>query len=72
MSNMSYCRFQNTAKDLKDCVNAIQDNEIYDLSSDHEVDGLEKLLELSKEIVQMETEISDAVKHHNESNSTII
>lgn len=25
MSNMSYCRFQNTNVDLKDCINAIDD-----------------------------------------------
>lgn len=27
--NMSYCRFQNTSNDLRDCVNAMQ--EAYDL-----------------------------------------
>lgn len=25
MSNMSYCRFQNTSGDLRDCINAIDD-----------------------------------------------
>lgn len=25
MANMSYCRFENTATDLKDCINAVQD-----------------------------------------------
>jgi hypothetical protein len=29
MSNMSYCRFQNTSMDLRDCVDAMQ--EAYDL-----------------------------------------
>ncbi|MCP4178053.1 MAG: hypothetical protein GY756_09820 [bacterium] len=33
MSSMSYCRFGNTQKDLKDCVNAIQaDDTFKDLS----------------------------------------
>lgn len=26
MSNMSYCRFQNTLRDLKDCLDAIDGN----------------------------------------------
>lgn len=72
MPNMSYCRFENTARDLKDCTRAIQNNEIYELSSDYEVDGLAKLLELSKEIVQMEAQIIEAIQHHNDINSTII
>ena len=29
MSNMSYCRFQNTSMDLRDCVDAME--EAYDL-----------------------------------------
>lgn len=27
MSNMSYCRFENTAKDLEDCVDALEEVE---------------------------------------------
>ena len=34
MGNMSYCRFENTARDLADCVRAIQNGE---------TDGLRKL-----------------------------
>ena len=51
MSNMSYCRFENTARDLEDCLDAIQSGEINDLGSQYEVDALEELLDLCKEIV---------------------
>ena len=27
MANMSYCRFENTARDLRDCVQAIENGE---------------------------------------------
>ena len=27
MSNMSYCRFENTSRDLMDCVDALENNE---------------------------------------------
>lgn len=33
MSNMSYCRFQNTSKDLEDCLDALED---YRISSQEE------------------------------------
>ena len=58
MANMSYCRFENTARDLRDCVEAINNNETEDLNN-YERDGLEELLILSKEIVDMEDYIND-------------
>ena len=56
MANMSYCRFENTARDLRDCVEAINNNETEDLNN-YERDGLEELLLLSKEIVDMDYKI---------------
>ena len=61
MSNMSYCRFENTAKDLLDCLIAIENNEINDLSSIHEVRGLKKILDYSGEIFGYKREIEEAV-----------
>ena len=52
MSNMRYCRFQNTLTDLQDCMDAL-----YDLDGDlSEISGAEKraaksLIELCNEIV---------------------
>jgi len=56
MGNMSYCRFENTARDLEDCVEAIDNKETNDLS-DYEVRGLEKILRYAKYIVELEDEI---------------
>ena len=50
MANMSYCRFENTANDLQDCIYAIQDNEINQLSS-YEIRGAKDLLELAKDLI---------------------
>ena len=58
MGNMSYCRFENTARDLRDCVEAINNNETEDLNN-YEKEGLEELLILSREIVDMEDYIND-------------
>ena len=46
MSNMSYCRFQNTVQDLADCEDHMDDTE---LSSD-EVEARNKLIRLAKRI----------------------
>jgi len=34
MSNMGYCRFENTLKDLEDCYQALQDNGLESLSDE--------------------------------------
>ena len=44
---MSYCRFENTARALEDCVIAIQNNEVNEYMSVHEVNGLAELQLLS-------------------------
>jgi hypothetical protein len=30
---MSYCRFENTAKDMQDCVYAIEERDVYNLET---------------------------------------
>ena len=62
---MSYCRFENTAKALRDCVNAIQDNEVNDLST-YEVDGLAELQLLAMDIVAMQDEIGEIIDSNKE------
>lgn len=32
MGNMSYCRFENTNRDVQDCMSAINDNELSDMN----------------------------------------
>jgi hypothetical protein len=46
MSNMSYCRFQNTLSDLRDCAENLQDN-----LSPEETDARLRLVKLCIEIV---------------------
>lgn len=44
--NMSYCRFQNTLKDLRDCYNHLHDKDM----SDEEWKARQEIVELSKMI----------------------
>ena len=63
MGNMSYCRFENTSRDLLDCLQAIENGELDDLSS-YEKDGLESLLEYCEAIFFMKEEIEQAIKEN--------
>ena len=65
MPNMSYCRFENTARALQDCVNAIQDNEVNDLST-YEVNGLAELQLLAMDVVAMQDEIGEIIDSNKE------
>ena len=62
---MSYCRFENTARDLQDCVNAINRGETDDLN-DYEVEGLRDILEMSNEIIDMEEFINEILDSYED------
>lgn len=57
--NMSYCRFQNTLRDLQDCANNINDD-IEDLS-DEEKNAREDLIQLCIQIAE-NTDPNDSLK----------
>ena len=61
MSNMSYCRFENTSNDLEDCIEAIENEEINDLGV-FEVQGLKRLLEQAKIILSYRNEIEEGIE----------
>ena len=57
MSNMSYCRFENTSRDLDDCLDVMQGNDEYYLNvkklSEGEVKYMEDLIETARAIVEI-------------------
>ncbi len=63
MSNMSYCRFENTSNDMQDCWNALQEAEaegnlqewFKDLG-EYEQRGVMRLLQLSKMFTELDLE----------------
>lgn len=60
---MSYCRFENTVNDMQDCLNAIEDREVNDLS-EYEIRALGEFLTLAHEITSMENEIEQIIKEY--------
>ena len=63
MGNMSYCRFENTAKDLADCVQAINMGQTDELN-EYEIEGLKLLLNLCSEIVEEEDYIKEIIESY--------
>jgi len=57
MGNMSYCRFENTLSDLRDCADHMDDKDDFDEDSDNdnmlsesETEAKRKLIELCSQI----------------------
>lgn len=65
MANMSYCRFENTSNDLEECFEVIENNDFDDLNI-YEIEGLKKILELSKYITEYENEINNVIDNYIE------
>jgi len=65
MPNMSYCRFENTARDMADCLHAIEYGETTELST-YEQDALEDFLNLAKEIVSNENQINEILESYGD------
>ena len=56
MPNMSYCRFENTVMDIRDCINAIEERDTDSLSS-YELSALKEFKELGDEIKRLDIDI---------------
>ena len=64
---MSYCRFENTANDLRDCVNAIRRGE-YDELNNYELEGLREILHLAELIMDDKDFIEEILEDYEEKN----
>ena len=62
MGNRSYCRFENTASDLADCLDALENGALTGDLSDYEKRGLEDLLNYCQEILDIKEEIKQALE----------
>ena len=68
MANMSYCRFQNTASDLLDCVNTMQDEEtLQDLDlSEEELRAMVRMVKLCGRFVEEYERLQNAEVYEEE------
>ena len=56
MANQSYCRWENTSKDMQDCVNSLHDvddvQEWFTGLDDYEREGVKRALRLARFLVE--------------------
>ena len=62
---MSYCRFENTARDLADCLDALENGAHTEDLNSYEKNGLEDLLSICETIFFMKEEIEEALEDTN-------
>ena len=67
---MSYCRFENTSRDLNDCIEAIQNGEIDELN-EYEIEAIKTMQYQAKCIIELYDEIDTGVKKSKEYNTYI-
>jgi len=60
---MSYCRFENTVNDMRDCIYAIEDGNTSELNRS-EIRALEEFLDLAREITNLEYEIEEILENY--------
>ena len=64
MPNMSYCRYENTSHDMQDVVDTLFDTDVDVDLSHSELRGLDAILELAKDIVDMEDKIENILENN--------
>ena len=68
MGNMSYCRFENTQMDMRDCLNALEDGlDVEELSS-YEIDALRGFADTAQAIVDYQQRIENVIEEYEEIN----
>ena len=65
MPNMSYCRFENTTKDMQDCLYAIEEGDTRDLSR-YEASALREFLALADVIKDYEPDIEAILEEYED------
>jgi len=68
MSNMSYCRFQNTSNDLQDCIDAIEEmnnnngrNGYDEPLSNDEQEAFRSMIEMCRTYLEFSEELLDTI-----------
>lgn len=66
MANMSYCRFENTLKDLEDCVETLNNDLSYEIKqmSDSEKEALRSMLDLAEQLVEKKDDVLSIIEEN--------
>jgi hypothetical protein len=68
MGNMSYCRFENTLADMRDCLYALENGLDAEELSEYEISALQDFADTARQIARFESKIYDVIGEFEEIN----
>ena len=66
---MSYCRFENTLADMRDCLHALEDGLDAEELSDYEISALRDFADTARQIARFENNIYNTIEEFEEINA---
>ena len=63
---MSYCRFENTLADMRDCLYALQDGLDAEELSEYEIDALASFADVARQIARFEDNIQNVIEEYEQ------
>ena len=66
MGNMSYCRFENTLADMRDCLNTLENGLDVEELSDYEISALQDFADTARQIAKFENNIYNVIEEHEQ------
>ena len=66
MGNMSYCRFENTLADMRDCLYAIEAGLDAEELSDYEISALHEFSHVARQIANYEGRIDNVIEEYEQ------
>ena len=66
MGNMSYCRFENTLADMRDCLYALEDGLDAGELSEYEIDALAEFADVARQIARFEGNIQNVIEQYEQ------
>ena len=67
---MSYCRYENTAHDLKDVVDTLHNSDCGETLSEYEQQGLYDILDLAYEVIGLADKIENIIENQDDNYNT--
>ena len=66
MGNMSYCRFENTLADMRDCLHALENGLDAEELSDYEISALRNFADTASQIARFDNNIENVIEEYEQ------
>ena len=66
MGNMSYCRFENTLADMRDCLYTLQNGLDIEELSEYEISALRGFADTARQIARFENNIENVIDEYEQ------